>query len=346
MANKWMKQLRKADFAVDNEYDAFAPEHCIYTPSPYMNWIFANKSHGIPQGSGVLFYSDPKAGKSLVSQAVGAQLNMDDDDGIVMYFSTEYKGKFQQGFFDGIDPDRFITFDTSDPRDIFDYLADVVQPMVQDGMPLKMVVIDSLTAIDGIKAEGRSTADHLIGDKALTLTRGLARVIPFFKKNNITYLTVAQVRMNIGVMGHGPKTKAAVPLACEHNHEYFVSIKRATAADDKKDLAGNAFEGGMKDAKGKKSITGHKIFVKMEKSSIGTAGRTALITLDYKKGFINTHEEIFALGKDTGVFERPNNTTFIFEGEKYVGKNAMAQAIKEDPALGERIIEQVKLLDA
>ena len=49
-----------------------------------------------------------------------------------------------------------------------------------------MVVIDSLTAIDGIKAEGRSTADHLIGDKALTLTRGLARVIPFFKKNNIS----------------------------------------------------------------------------------------------------------------------------------------------------------------
>tara|TARA_R100000951_G_scaffold115132_2_gene122224 strand:+ start:10274 stop:11317 length:1044 start_codon:yes stop_codon:yes gene_type:complete len=344
-ANKWMKQLRKSEAAVDTSFDAFAPENCLYTPSPYMNWLFANKSHGIPQGAGVLFYSEPKAGKSLVSQAIGAQLNIDSDDGIVMYFSTEYKGKFQQGFFDGIDPDRFITFDTSDPRDIFDYLIDVVEPMVQDGMPLKMVVIDSLTAIGGIKAEGRSVGDHLIGDKALTITRGLDRVIPFFKKNNITYLTVAQVRMNIGAVGHQAKTKAAVPKACEHNHEYFISIKRATAADDKKDLAGKAFEGTIKDAKGKKAVTGHKIWVKMEQNSVGTAGRTALITFDYKKGIVNQHEEIFALGKDCGIFNRPNNTTFEYEGQKYVGKNAMANAIKEDPELGKRIIEEVKLLD-
>lgn len=340
-----MKQLRKSDAAVDNTFDAFAPENCLYTPSPYMNWLFANKSHGIPQGAGVLFFSEPKAGKSLVSQAIGAQLNIDDDDGIVMYFSTEYKGKFQQGFFDGIDPERFITYDTSDPRDIFDYLIDVVEPMVQDGMPLKMVVIDSLTAIGGIKAEGRSVGDHLIGDKALTITRGLDRIIPFFKKNNITYLTVAQVRMNIGAVGHQAKTKAAVPKACEHNHEYFISIKRATAADDKKDLEGKSFEGNIKDAKGKKAVTGHKIWVKMEQNSVGTAGRTALITFDYKKGIVNQHEEIFALGKDCGIFDRPNNKTFVFEGQSYNGKNAMANAIKEDPALGERILEQVKALD-
>jgi hypothetical protein len=345
MANKWIKQLRKSDFAIDNEYDAFAPDNCLYTPSPSMNWIFANKSHGIPKGSGVLFYSEPKAGKSLVSQAIGAQMNIDDEEGICLYFSTEYKGKFQKGFFDGIDPDRFVVYDTSDPRDIFDYLIDVVEPMVQDGMPLRMVVIDSLTAIGGIKAEGRSVGDHLIGDKALTITRGLDRIIPFFKKNNITYFTVAQVRMNIGVM-HGPETKAAVPKACEHNHEYFISIKRATAAADKKDLAGNAFEGEVKDARGNKSLTGHKIYVKMEQNSIGPAGRAALITLDYKRGFINQHEEIFELAKNTGVLERPNNTTYIYEGVKYNGKNAMATAIKEDPALAERILEQVKALDS
>jgi len=153
--NKWLKQLRKHDSYISPDYDAFESNNCIYTPSPYMNWIFANKSHGIPKGSGVLFYSDPKAGKSLVSQAIGAQLNKDDEEGIVMYFSTEYKGKYQKGFFEGIDPSRFIVYDTSDPRDIFDFLAEDVAAMVQDGMPLRAVVIDSLTAIGGIKAEGK-----------------------------------------------------------------------------------------------------------------------------------------------------------------------------------------------
>jgi len=343
--SKWIKQLRKSDAYVDHDYDAFAKENCLYTPSPYMNWTFANKSHGIPKGSGVLLYSEPKAGKSLLAQSIVAELHKNDPEAIAMYFSTEFKGKYQKGFFEGIDPDRLAMYDTNDPRDIFDFLAEDVEAMVQDGMPLKLVIIDSLTAIGGIKAEGRSVADHLIGDKALTITRGLDRIIPFFKKNGITYITVAQIRMNIGVM-YGPDTKAAVPKACEHNHEYFISVKRAGAADDKKDITGKTFEGEFKDARGNKAVTGHKIYVKMEQSSVGTAGRTARITVDYKRGFINQEEEILELGANTGVIEKPNNVSYIFEGNTYRGKKAMAEAIRENPDMAQSIIEQVTALDS
>ena len=343
--NKWLKQLRKHEAYVEHDYDAFEEKNCIFTPSPYMNWIFANKSHGIPKGSGVLLYSEPKAGKSLLSQSIISQLHQDDPEAIAMYFSTEYKGKFQKGFFSGTDPDRILFCDTSDPKDIFDYLAYEVQPLVQDGMPLRLVVIDSITAIGGVKAQGRSVEDHLIGDKALTITRGLDQIIPFFKKNNITYITVAQIRMNIGAH-YGPDIKAAVPKACEHNHEYFISVKKAGSADDKKDLAGNSFEGESKDARGNKDLTGHKIYVKMEQNSVGTAGRAARITVDYKKGFINQHEEIFELGVNTGVLSRPNNRVYEFQGITYDGKNAMADAIKNNPGLGEAILDEVKLLDS
>ena len=345
MASKWLTQLRKGEGYVDNDYDAFAEENCIYTPSPYMDWIFANKSQGIPKGSGVLLYSEPKAGKSLLSQSIVAQLHKDDPEAIAMYFSTEFKGKYQKGFFEGIDNERLIMYDTNDPRDIFDFLSDKVEAMVQDGMPLKLVIIDSLTAIGGIKAEGRSVADHLIGDKALTITRGLDRIIPFFKKNGITYITVAQVRMNIG-NPYGPDTKAAVPKACEHNHEYFISVKRAGSADDRKDLSGQSFEAGAKDARGKQAATGHKIYVKMEQSSVGTQGRAAKITVDYKKGFINQHEEVFELGVNTGVITKPNNVTYEYAGQSYRGKNAMADAIKDDPSIASMILEEVKMLDS
>jgi RecA/RadA recombinase len=344
MANKWLSQLRKHDAYVSHEYDAFSKENCIYTPSPYMNWVFANKSQGIPKGSGVLLFSEPKAGKSLLAQSIVAELHKNDPEAIAIYFSTEFKGKYQKGFFEGIDTERLMMYDTNDPRDIFDYLANEVQAMVQDGMPLKLVVIDSITAIGGIKAEDRSVADHLIGDKALTITRGLDRIIPFFKKNNITYITIAQVRMNIGVT-HGPDVKAAVPKACEHNHEYFLSVKRAGSADDKKALDGSSFETEVKDARGNKSLTGHKIYVKMEQNSVGSAGRAAKITVDYKKGFINQHEEIFELGVNTGVINKPNNVTYEFNGESYKGKVAMANAVKDNPLIAEEILEKVKLLD-
>ena len=83
----------------------------------------------------------------------------------------------------------------------------------------------------------------------------------------------------------------------------------------------------------------------MEQNSVGQAGRTAKVTLDYKKGFINQHVEIFELGVNTGIIDRPNNVTYIYEGINYKVKKAMAKAIEEDPYLGERILAQVKMLD-
>ena len=81
----------------------------------------------------------------------------------------------------------------------------------------------------------------------------------------------------------------------------------------------------------------------MELSSLGTAGRSAKITVDYKKGFINQHEEIFELGVNTGVLGRPNNRTYEFQGETYDGKNSMAEAIKNNPGIGEAILDEVKI---
>ena len=48
-ANKWTKMLKDYDDVVKYEYDAYAPQNCMYTPSVYFNWIFANKSNGIPK---------------------------------------------------------------------------------------------------------------------------------------------------------------------------------------------------------------------------------------------------------------------------------------------------------
>ena len=46
MANEWLKDLKKLDFAADMDYDPKAPENCLYSPSPYFNWISGNSSNG------------------------------------------------------------------------------------------------------------------------------------------------------------------------------------------------------------------------------------------------------------------------------------------------------------
>lgn len=346
MANKWLKQLQQYDDTVKYDYDSFASENCLYTPSPYFNWIFANKSHGIPKNASVLFYSEPKAGKSLSIYAIIMEMQRRDPEGIAIYFNTELRGQLQHGVFPGLDRERLVIYDTNDPVEIFDRIENDIKPMIQDGMPLRIMAIDSLTNIQGVKRKATDSVEqHLMGDRALTIQTGLSKLVPLCKRNGILLLATDQVRANMDGGYGGPKEKAASSWATKHAFEYYVSLKRANAADDKVDIEGKSFEEEIKDARGNKLVTGHKVYVKMEASSIGQAGRAGVFTLSYNEGIINQHEEIFWLGKNAGVLKTENNRTYFFGEHKFNGKKEAAQAILDDPKLAVQILEEVRKLD-
>jgi len=347
MSNKWVKQLKAYDDAVDFDYDSFDPKNCLYTPSPYFNWVFANKSNGIPKNASVLFFSEPKAGKSLSIYAMIIEMQKRDPEGIAIYFNTELRGSLQKDVFPGLDPDRLVIYDTNDPVEIFDRVETDIRAMVQDGMPLRIIAIDSLTNIMGVKrGNSDSVANHLMGDQALTLQVGLGKLVPFCKRNGILLIGTSQMRANLDAGQYGPKEKMAAQWATKHAFEYFVSLKRAGAAEDKQDLAGKTFEEeDFKDARGNKLLNGHKVFVKMEASSIGQAGRAGVFTLSYDKGIINQNEEIFHLGKNLGIITTPNNRTYNFDGKSYNGKVQTAEAIAADPVMAEKILVAVRALD-
>lgn len=347
MANPWMKQLKAYDDSVDFEYDSFAKENCLFTPSPYFNWIFANKSHGIPKNASVLFFSEQKAGKSLSIYAMIKQMQQDDPLGIAIYFNTELRGQLQFKAIPGIDEERMVIYDTNNPVEIFDRIENDIKAMVQDGMPLRMIAIDSLTNIEGVKrGDADSVSNHLVGDHALTIQIGLGKLVPFCKRNKILLIATSQMRGNLDAGKYGPKEKMAESWATKHAFEYFVSLKRAGAAEDKTDLEGKTFEDDIKDARGNKLLNGHKIFVKCEQNSIGPAGRAGVFTLSYDEGIVNQHEEIFWLGKESGIITTPNNRTYNFGGRSFNGKKECAQAIKDDPALAAAIMAEVKKLDS
>jgi RecA/RadA recombinase len=346
MSNKWLKQLRAYDDTVNPEYDSYAPENCLYTPSPYFNWIFANKSSGMPKNSSVLFFSEQKAGKSLSIYALVLEMQRRDPDGIAIIFNTELRGQLQGGIFPEIDQERMIIYDTNSAKEIFDRVENDIKSMVQDGLPLKIIAIDSITNIMGIKRENAESAtDHLIGDHALTIQIGLSKLIPFCKRNKILLIGTEQMRDKVDASKYESKTKAASTWFTKHSFEYFISLKRAGAAEDKMDIEGKTFEDNIKDARDNKLLTGHKIYVKMEASSLGPQGRSGVFTMDYEKGIINQHEEIFFLGKDTGVLKTTNNRTFEFEGQKFNGKKECALAIRDNPELAKAILDQVRKLD-
>jgi hypothetical protein len=344
--NPWLKQLKAYDDAVDYDYDSFAPQNCLYTPSPYFNWIFANRSHGVPKNASILMLSEQKAGKSLSCYAMILEMQRRDPEGIAIYFNTELRGALQHDIFPEIDKERMVIYDTKDPVEIFDRVEKDIKTMVLDGMPLRMIIIDSLTNIQGIKRrDADSVEDHLRGDHALTIQTGLDKLVPFCKRNKILLIGTSQIRANQNKGTHGPDTQMAESWTVRHTFEFFVSLKRAGAAEDKADLEGKTFvEDGMKDARDEKLLTGHKIYVKCEANSIGPQGRSGVFTMDYQKGIINQHEEIFFLGKGTGVIKLQGQT-YSFGNHAVRGQSAFANLIKDNPDLAKAILEEVRKLD-
>jgi hypothetical protein len=344
----WLKDLRGAEDVVDFDYDSFAPENCLYTPSPFFDWTFANKANGIPKNSSVLFFSEPKSGKSLCIYAIIMEMQRRDPDGCALLFNTELRGALQHNVFPGIDQKRFLIKDNNDPVGIFDYMEDVIKAKVQEGMPLRIVAIDSLTNIQGIKrAAADSVANHLMGDRALTTQIGLSKLMPFCKRNKILLLGTEQVRANMDGGYGAPKEKMAASWSTRHSFEYFISLKRANAAEDKLDIEGNPFEDSdIKDARGNKLLNGHRVYVKMEASSIGQAGRAGIFTLSYEEGIINQHEEVFALGVNTGIIKKEGTRNYLYGDSKWSSKKDCAFAIKDNRDIYDAVLADVRGLDA
>jgi hypothetical protein len=350
-AEDWDALLSQYQDAVNFDFDPYLPENCLYYPSPMINWIYGNSANGIPAGTGTLFFSTPKAGKSLIIQAAVAELHRRDPKAHAIIWNTELRGKYQKTFFDGIDPKRVKIFDTNRPEEIFDRFENDILPMIERGFPLKLVAFDSITMIGGTKTQAeddktgqvRSVNSHTVGDKALTVTKGWEKIIPILKRNNITYMGVEQMRKNIDVSNpNAPKDKMAGVFMTKHVFEYFVSITRAGSAEDKKDLAGNEFtDDSVKDARGNKLQTGHKIYFKMEESSLGPAGRAGVLTIDYKKGIVNQHEELALLGINTGVIVAAGAWYTLPNGKRCNGKKQVADAIKEDQDLAKEVLRLV-----
>ena len=351
----WLKDLRARDGVVDYEYDSYAKENCIYTCSPYFDWTLANKSMGMPKNSSMLLVSEPKCGKSLSIYAMCLDQQRRDahlpkEKRRIQYlWNTEIRGQLQYTVFPDLDKEQMVIQDTNDPKEIFDFAEKDLKVMVQDGMPLGLLAIDSLTNILGVKrGDADSVSDHLVGDHALTVSIGMSKLIPFTKRHKIPLVCTSQMRANVNKKTkYDADLKIAESWAVLHGFEYFMSFKRAGAAEDKMDIEGKTFSDEEQvDARGENVKTGHKIYVKCDANSIGQSGRSGVFTLDTTKGIINQHEEIFWLGKNTGVLKtESNNRVYVFGDKRWTGKKECALAIRDNPDLAAGILEEVRKLD-
>jgi hypothetical protein len=301
----------------------------------------------------MVLYGPPKGGKSVICNAMAGQLHRDDPEAVVIKFNTEYREEGQltdeQQKMWGIDPDRYIAYETNRPDEIFDRIEKEFAALADEGMKLKLVIIDSVTQIQGRRGmNADSIMTQQIGDNALTIQEGLKRILPVQRKVGFGLLLTAHIRaqMDMAEQMRGNKVRPAVSFGTQHHCEYSMFVEPNRSKEGKTDLLGNIFiNETVADLADKGEKMAHKIKIKMTDSSMGPKERSGEFTMDYDRGIVSTHEEVFRVGVGYNIIEKPNLQTYNWAGKSYRGKEAMLEALKNDPKMQEDVLTELRKRD-
>ena len=353
MAVDFMAKLQKMEGAinVDDGYDPFL--NGVRSPSPSMNWAYGIAGHCLPYGTSMILWGPPKGGKSIICNAMIGQLHTDDPEAFSVTFNTELRGQLQTGQQQmklwHIDPSRHITYDVNQPELIFDRIANDLDALCKDGMKLKFLIIDSLTGIVGRRTQNADSILKMqIGDEALTIKDGLKMILPVLRRHKIAAIFTAHIRAELDQLEQmrGKTVKMAAAWATKHTAEIFAYVEPNRTKAGRTALDGSEYkDDSMTDFMDKSMKTGHKIRFRVDESSIGPQGRTAEFTLDYNKGIINTHEEVFTLGVNLGIIEKPNNVSYVYNGKKWAGLANMLNELRDNKEMAEEIVKEIMKRD-
>ena len=345
--SKFFEKLLKQEGVVQPEADPLS--NCLQYISPSVNWAFGVSGHGLPLGYSMVLYGPPKGGKSIICNGYIGQLHKEDPEAEVLYFNTEMRGELQQTASSlklwGIDPNRLRTFDRNTPEGIFDFIEHDLAAGMQDDGKVKLVVIDSLNGIQGRRSmNADSVSQQQIGDEAMTIQVGLKRILPVLRKYRISLILTSHLRAELDQLEQmrGKKVKMAAAWATKHFAEFFAFVEPNQSKEGRVNLAGEEFlDKESVDFMNKAQGTGHKIRFKIMDSSVGVKNRTAEFTLDYQKGIVNIHEEIFTLGLNLGIITKPNNQTYQFKDKTWRGIVNILTAMKDNEEMCKEILAEV-----
>src|ERR1700677_2361158 len=199
MANKWMTKI-VSEFgmlASEIETKALPP---VPSRSPSLNW--ATSVGGFRPGKISVLYGPEQAGKSLLAYMAIADVQKTDPEAIFVWFDAEYSFNLPLFKKVGGDPTRLVYRKSNDPLKIFDYIGGEMLELLQEGAPIKGIVIDSIKAIRYPKESNmKQTTDQKMGGTGASyLPSTLKLVLPVISDYNLLTFFIQQVTMEMDPM--------------------------------------------------------------------------------------------------------------------------------------------------
>lgn len=303
--------------------------------SPSLNWALGG---GIAAGKVFTVYGPESAGKSLVGFDFIIQLQQSDPEAFALLYDAEYS--FNKKYFAamGGDNSRLIVAPTNKPEEIFDHFYEVVWPMMQDGLPLAMTMIDSIKSIRGPKeAATTSVTDHVMADLPVLLSKASRKWMEPIRKHGVAVICVQQVNMEMDpnlVKYQNKKWNVPNGQALKHWSDYMLLVERIEKKDAK---LFDASHGTLIESNKDGVQVGHMVRCKVEKNKVAPPYRIAEFTVQYGKGIINAYQELAELGIALKVVGNPKQGSYEFGEVRVRGRDAFLEAVKNSTLLQQQL---------
>lgn len=267
--------------------------------SPSLNWATAKR--GFVPGKVNIVYGPESCGKSMLAMMAIIELQRRDKDAIAIWFDSEFS--FNVDFFVklGGDSDRLIVRKSNDPLKIFDYIGGEMLEALQEGAPIKSIVVDSVRSIRFPKDMKKQTTDMIMGGTGANyLPSAFKLILPVIAEYNLLTFFIQQVSIQIDPM-KALRNPYVLPdgQALKHAGDLMLEMVKL-------DTKNGVVESG-ETITGAAQQIGHKVRIKVKKNRMGAPARMAQFTFSYDHGVIDTASEIYELAKSLGVVYHPKN---------------------------------------
>jgi len=287
---------------------------------------------GLPRGRVVQFAGKESSGKTLLSLLVVKNWLDENPDNTAMFIDAEYTydPKWAKGL--GLDTSRIIVAKTNEAKKIFegligktnvnkttgktskgtkgvlDFVIDRTDPRFKN---LGVIIVDSVAAMNTPMESAADVGKQNMAPMPRFLSTELKKLTPAVADANVLMIFINQLRTDPGVMYGNPESSPG-GRALKHACSVMVNLSALMSQDSK-----------VEDSKG--NIIGHTVKGKIQKNKVGAPFRTAEYRIQYGVGIIDKEKEIVDLGIKLGLIERPNNRTYIVEGQKLDGRSSVEE---------------------
>jgi recombination protein RecA len=284
---------------------------------------------GVPRGHIVQFAGFQSSGKTMMALSTIAQCQKEDPNAWCLYIDAEYTFDAAWASKLGVDTERLMIYKENNGTKIFERLVGqssktpgkksklglLDMELEQGGTGLKIIVLDSVAAVQPPVEEMAQTGGQSMAAMARFLPPELRRITPLLAATNVALICINQLREKPGVMYGDPTVSpggSALKFACSQ----MINLAKINSAESKIER--------------NEEQVGHLVRCRIDKNKTSSPFKVAEVAIEYTKGVVRRGVELRDLGCKYGVIKRPNNRTYEYDGQSFNGKDAMSDYLEDE----------------